>query len=93
MHAPRVPVISNVHARPLDDVAAIRRELVDQLTASVRWAAGVEYMAAQGVGRFIELGPGSVLVNMVKRILKEPDVRAIGTPEDIQAYLDATTPS
>ena len=88
MQPPRIPVIGNVHARPLDDVAAIRRELVDQLTASVRWTAGVEYMAAHGVTRFIELGPGSVLINMVKRILKEPDVRAIGTPEDIQAYLD-----
>ena len=87
MQPPRIPVIGNVHARPLDDVAAIRRELVDQLTASVRWTAGVEYMAAHGVTRFIELGPGAVLINMVKRILKEPDVRAIGTPEDIQAYL------
>ena len=87
MQPPRMPVIGNVHARPLGDVAAVRRELVDQLTASVRWTAGVEYMAAHGVTRFIELGPGAVLINMVKRILKEPDVRAIGTPEDIQAYL------
>ncbi|MCW5848881.1 MAG: ACP S-malonyltransferase [Anaerolineae bacterium] len=93
MQPPRMPVIGNVHARPLGDVAAVRRELVDQLTASVRWTAGVEYMAAHGVTRFIELGPGAVLINMVKRILKEPEVRAVGTPDDIQAYLDATTPS
>ena len=88
MEPPRIPVISNVHARPLDDVAAIRRELVDQLTASVRWTAGVEYMAAAGVQTFIELGPGSVLINMVKRILKQPAVRAVESPESIEAYLE-----
>lgn len=87
MRAPRVPVVSNVTAQTLDDVDAIRRDLVDQMTASVRWVADVEAMAADGVRTFVEIGPGNVLTGMVKRIIKDADARAIGTPEDIAAYL------
>lgn len=84
---PRIPVISNVTARPLADVAAIRQELVDQLTASVYWVASIQYLADHGVTTFVELGSGNVLTGMVKRILKEPEARAVGTPDEIEAYL------
>lgn len=92
VRAPRVPVIGNIHARPLADAEAIRVELVDQLTASVRWVASVEYMARQGARRFVELGSGNVLTGLGKRIVKDADWRAVGKPEDIEALLgDVTT--
>ena len=85
--APRIPVISNVTAQPLDSVDAIRVELVEQLTHSVRWVASVQMMAAAGVTAFVELGAGNVLTGLVKRIVKDASARAIGTPEDIETYL------
>ncbi|MDW8327964.1 MAG: ACP S-malonyltransferase [Anaerolineales bacterium] len=71
---PRVPVISNISARPLPDVAAIRRELPAQLTAQVRWTDSVRYLLAQGVSTFIEFGSKDVLTNLLKRI----DGNAVG---------------
>lgn len=89
MRPPRVPVISNVTAQPLIEVDTIRAELVQQLTAPVRWVADVQALADAGVTRFVEIGPGNVLTGLVKRILKDADARAIGTPDDIAAFLAA----
>ena len=69
--APRVPIVGNVDARPLTDVEAIRAELVNQLTSPVRWVESVEWMAAQGVTTFIEIGPGNVLTGLIRRIQRE----------------------
>ncbi|MFN8470701.1 MAG: ACP S-malonyltransferase [Anaerolineae bacterium] len=87
MRETRVPVISNVRALPLDSVAEIRAELVEQLTASVRWTASIQYLSEHGVDSFVELGPGNVLTGLVKRIVKDSNARAIGTPDDINNYL------
>jgi [acyl-carrier-protein] S-malonyltransferase len=84
---PSIPVIGNVHAQPLTSVDAIQTELVDQLTSSVRWTATVEYLVAQGVRQFVELGPGNVLTGLVRRITKDAHARPLGAPDDIQAYL------
>jgi [acyl-carrier-protein] S-malonyltransferase len=67
----RVPVISNVTAAPLVDAAGIRRELVAQVTSPVRWIASMQHMAAAGVDTFVEIGPGSVLTGLIKRIAPE----------------------
>jgi [acyl-carrier-protein] S-malonyltransferase len=66
--APRLPVVANDSARPMTDIASIERELTLQLTHPVRWVQCVEYMAAQGVTTFIEIGPGRVLSGLIKRI-------------------------
>jgi [acyl-carrier-protein] S-malonyltransferase len=71
---PRVPVISNITALPLPDVAAIRAELPAQLTTQVRWTDSVRYLLAQGIATFIEFGSKDVLTNLLKRI----DGNAIG---------------
>ncbi len=84
---PHVPVVGNVRALPLETVEAIRTEMVEQLTASVRWTASVQYLAEHGVDAFVELGPGNVLTGLVKRIVKDANARAIGTPDDITKYL------
>jgi len=65
---PRAPVISNITARPLPDVVAIRAELPAQLTTQVRWTDSVRYLLAQGVTTFVELGAKDVLTNLLKRI-------------------------
>jgi [acyl-carrier-protein] S-malonyltransferase len=80
-------VVANVTARPLADVDAIRREMVDQLTCSVRWVASVEYMAAQGVTQCLELGPKEVLTGLIPRISKEIKATACGTVQAVQALV------
>ena len=86
MSAPRVPLVANVHAAPITDPDAIRDSLVLQVTGSVRWRESVEWMAANGVDRFLELGAGKVLTGLVKRIAPGASGMAIGTPEDVAAY-------
>lgn len=84
--APRVPLVANVHAGPISDPDAIRESLVMQVTGSVRWRESVEWMAANGVDRFLEIGAGKVLTGLVRRIAPGTSGMAIGTPEDIAAY-------
>lgn len=63
-----IPVVANVTAQPLTSPAEIRAELIDQITAPVKWIASIEYMAHAGVDRFVEVGPGTVLSGLVRRI-------------------------
>src|SRR5690606_13707837 len=85
IRAPEVRVVANVRARPVDDPAVIRALLVEQVTGRVRWRESVEWMAAQGVDEFWEIGAGKALSGMVRRIAKEAETRAVGTPEDVAA--------
>ncbi|KPL80151.1 ACP S-malonyltransferase [Herpetosiphon geysericola] len=66
--AAQVPVIANSTAQAISSAAEIRAELVTQITAPVRWIATIEQMAALGVQTVIEIGAGSVLTGLVKRI-------------------------
>lgn len=72
---PRAPLLANADARPLTTAEECRAELVDHLTQGVDWIAAVEYMTSQGVGSFVEVGPGKVLTGLVKRIA--PDAQAV----------------
>ena len=71
---PRCPVYQNVTAYAVNDRDAIRRHLVEQLTAPVRWTQSVQAMANDGAGRFLECGPGKVLQGLVKKIAPEAEV-------------------
>ncbi len=82
---PAFPVVSNVTAQPVSDPAEARRLLVEQLTSPVRWTASVQTMAAQGVDAFVEVGPGSVLSGLVKRIAKGIPTRTVGTAAELEA--------
>jgi len=83
---PQIPVIGNIHARPLNTPAEIREELAAQLTKSVQWTASMQHMFGLGAMRFVEVGPGDVLTGLVKRILAEPAIANIRTPEDITGF-------
>ena len=87
--APVVPLVANVTAAPTRDPETIRRHLVAQVTAPVRWRESVAAMAAAGVTDIWELGAGKALSGMVRRIDRSVATRAIGTPDDVKAALGA----
>jgi len=83
--APKVPLVANVRAEAVSEPEVIRALLVAQVTGSVRWRESVLWMAAQGVGEYWEIGAGKALSGMIRRIAKEAECRAVGTPEDVRA--------
>ncbi|MBI4328273.1 MAG: ACP S-malonyltransferase [Chloroflexi bacterium] len=83
--SPRVPVIGNVTAQPLTNPKAIQEELIKQISSPVQWNRTVRYMAAQGVKTFVEIGPGSVLTGLVKRIVPEAEAINVSKAEGLAA--------
>jgi len=81
---PSIPIIGNVTACTLLDAKAIRRDLQDQLTHRVRWTETIQYLISEGITDFIEVGSGSVLGGLIKRIDRQVKVKSLGTPEDFQ---------
>jgi len=84
-HDPRVPVIANVDAEPKRDRSAAVEALVRQVSAPVRWEAVVQRLASEGVTTYVEVGPGTALSGMVKRIHREAAVLNIDKPDDLTA--------
>jgi [acyl-carrier-protein] S-malonyltransferase len=83
---PRVPVIGNVEAAPHPGAAQIKELLVRQVTSPVRWEECVQRLAAAGIERGLELGSGSVLSGLVKRIAPSIKVTTIGEPHEVSAF-------
>lgn len=65
---PICPVYQNVNALPFTDIVEIKKNLIAQLTAPVRWTQSVQHMVKDGATTFIECGPGKVLQGLVKKI-------------------------
>ncbi len=74
---PLCPIYQNATASPSVDINEIRKNLIDQLTAPVRWTQSVRKMVADGADEFIECGPGKVLQGLVLKISKESAVSSI----------------
>lgn len=91
LQSPRVPIISNVTAEPMNDVGEMRQEMLAQLTSSVQWVKSVAWMEAQGVTEFLELGAKDVLTGLNKRIAKTATTKPIGTAEQIEKFLERAT--
>jgi [acyl-carrier-protein] S-malonyltransferase len=68
---PTCPVYQNVNALPQTDPAIIKKNLIEQLTAPVRWTQIVQQMVQDGADKFIEVGPGNVLQGLVKKIHRD----------------------
>ncbi len=81
---PSIPVIQNAEARSYASLDDIRGALQRQLYLPVRWTECVQALAATGVTRIAECGPGKVLAGLIKRIDKNLEVRSIGAPGDLQ---------
>lgn len=86
--APAKPVIANVLASPITDPDAVRARLVEQVTGRVRWRESVEWLAANGVDTFVEIGAGKALSGMVKRMVDGATILNVATPEDADRVAD-----
>lgn len=85
VHTPAINIINNVDVTIETDGASIKSALVRQLYCPVQWTRTVEYLAAAGVERIIEVGPGKVLTGLNKRINKSLESIAVNTPESVEA--------
>ncbi|MGJ8616763.1 MAG: ACP S-malonyltransferase [Sulfitobacter sp.] len=85
---PIVPLVANVLAESVSDADRIRALLVEQVTGRVRWRSSVEWMSAQGVTEFWEIGAGKALSGMIRRISKDSTSRTFGTPAEVAAAKD-----
>ena len=83
---PGFPVIGNVSAAPLETAADIRADLSAQLTSRVRWTESMQAMIASGIDTFIELGSGSVLSSLLKRIDRSVRSLSIDEPDSLSVF-------
>jgi len=86
---PRVPVVANVDAEPNRDAASAIDALVRQVSAPVRWEQVVRRLASEGVTNYVEVGPGTVLSGLVKKIHKEAVVSNFAGPDDLAPLQEA----
>jgi [acyl-carrier-protein] S-malonyltransferase len=84
--SPEKPVIANVTAEAVLDGEDIRRLLVEQVTAPVKWAHTMAYLREQGVTRIIEVGPGKVLSGLAKREMRPEELISLDTLDQISNY-------
>ena len=86
---PRIPVVANIDAQPKRNAAAAVDALIGQVSAPVQWDAVVRRLALEGVTTYVEVGPGTVLSGLVRKI--QPDARVLhfGSPEDLEAIVTA----
>jgi [acyl-carrier-protein] S-malonyltransferase len=86
---PGFPVIANASAEPVTDAATARRLLGDQLTAPVRWVESMRCAVdAAGEATFVEVGPGTVLSGLLRRIVKGAPAVALGTADQVNQFLE-----
>ena len=86
---PAVPVVANVDAEPKRDAASAIDALVRQVAAPVQWERVVRRLASEGVTNYVEVGPGTVLSGLVKKIHREAVVANFAGPDDLAAVQDA----
>ncbi len=82
---PRVPVVANVDALPKVDGASAIDALVAQVSGAVRWEDVIGYLVSAGVRKYVEVGPGTVLAGLVRKIDREAQVVSFGAPEQLAA--------
>mgnify|MGYP001393638187 CR=1 FL=1 len=81
-----VPVVANVTARPLTDPDEIRAQLVDQVYSPVLWEDSIVWLIEQGVDTFFEIGSGTVLAGLIRKIDRDVRIVSINTMEAIQLF-------
>ncbi len=82
-----VSLVSNVDASPIGTATAVRNALLRQVVSPVRWVEVIQKMVAMGVRRFVEVGPGTVLTGLIKRIDPSVELINISDVPSIEAYL------
>lgn len=81
----QVPVLANVDPTPATDAATLKARLAQQMTGSVRWREIMDYFAAHGVTRAIEVGPGKVLTGLLKRAHRDIELANVASAADCQS--------
>jgi len=80
---PRVPIVANVDAAPKRSAAEAIEALVAQVSSPVRWEAVIGRLASEGVTTYVEVGPGTVLSGLVRKIHRGASVVSFGAPDDL----------
>ena len=88
-HTPCVPIVANVDAEPRRDAAAAIEALVRQVASPVRWEAVVRRLASEGITTYVEVGPGTVLSGLVRKIHRDATVVNFGGPDDLASVEQA----
>ena len=86
-NAPLIPVVSNITALSHTDPLTLRKNLIDQVTGTVRWRETMEFAKNQGVKKITELGSGKVLTGIAKRMIKDITSESFENPEDFDSLL------
>jgi [acyl-carrier-protein] S-malonyltransferase len=81
----KMPLINNAEAKALTKTGEIKASLIRQLPSSVLWEDSIRTMAAMGITRFVEVGPGAVLSGLIKRILPEATTFTVNDPKSLEA--------
>ena len=84
---PIVPIIPNVNVLPETNPDKLRKNLIDQVTGTVRWRETMKFADKQGVKKVIELGSGKVLSGIAKRMIKNVETISIENTEDFENFL------
>jgi [acyl-carrier-protein] S-malonyltransferase len=85
----RMPLINNAEAKPIVKAGEIQPSLVRQLPSSVLWEDSVRAMAAMGVETFVEIGPGTVLSGLIRRIVPEATTMNVNDPKSLETTMHA----
>lgn len=85
----RAPLVNNAEAKAINRANEIQASLIRQLPSSVLWEDTVRTMGAMGVTTFVEVGPGTVLTGLIKRILPDARLLNVNDPKSLDATLTA----
>lgn len=84
IHRPEIPYVANVTAQYVTEADEVKPLLIRQVSSSVRWQQSVEFMIADGVDRFVEIGPGKTLAGFVKKISRDVTILNIEKLDDLE---------
>jgi len=87
--APRIPVVANVDGEAKTDAEAVRAALAAQVTSSVLWQQSVERIVEAGVETIVEIGPGTVLSGMIRRISRDVTVLNVGDAASLEQTVES----
>jgi [acyl-carrier-protein] S-malonyltransferase len=85
VHDPRVPVVANVDAQPKRTAHEAIEALIAQVSSPVQWEAVVRRLASEGVTTYVEVGPGTVLSGLVRKIHRDASIASFSAPEGLAA--------
>ena len=88
LSAPKIPVVSNVYAKPVEDAESAREALIRQVTGSVKWEQSMRLLIAQGVDTFVEIGPGKVLCGLMRQIDRSQKCFNVSDETSLQKTLE-----